>query len=88
MFILFDNGIPAPLRRCLERHTVVEAIERGWDRLTNSDLIVVAEAEGFDLPLTTEKNMRYQQNVTGRKIGLSSLAISSGQFCAATSIEW
>jgi hypothetical protein len=68
MFILFDNGTPAPLRHYLKEHIVVEAIERGWDRLTNGDLITAAEAEGFDVLLTTDKNMRYQQNLTGRKI--------------------
>jgi hypothetical protein len=46
----------------------VEAIERGWDRLVNGELIAVAEAAGFDLLLTTDKNIRYQQNLTGRKI--------------------
>lgn len=68
MLILFDNGTPAPLRRALTSHTVVEAIERGWDRLTNGELIAAAEAAGFDLLLTTDKNIRYQQNLTGRKI--------------------
>jgi len=47
---------------------VVEAIERGWDRLVNGELIAAAEAAGFELLLTTDKNMRYQQNLTGRKI--------------------
>jgi hypothetical protein len=46
----------------------VEAIERGWDRLVNGELIAVAEAAGFDLLLTTDKNIRYQQNLTGREI--------------------
>jgi hypothetical protein len=68
MLILFDNGTPAPLKYVLKGHTVVEAIERGWDRLVNGELIAAAEAEGFDLLLTTDKNMRYQQNLTGRKI--------------------
>jgi hypothetical protein len=68
MFILFDNGTPAPLRHVLKGHTVVEAIERGWDRLTNGELIAAAEAAGFELLLTTDKNIRYQQNLTGRKI--------------------
>jgi hypothetical protein len=68
MLILFDNGTPAPLRKFLDQHIVVEAIERGWDRLVNGDLIAAAEDAGFDLLLTTDKNMRYQQNVTGRKI--------------------
>ena len=68
MLILFDNGTPAPLRHALKRHTVVEAMERGWDRLTNGELIAAAEAAGFELLLTTDKNIRYQQNLTGRKI--------------------
>jgi hypothetical protein len=68
MLILFDNGTPAPLRYALKGHVVVEAIERGWDRLVNGELIAVAEAAGFEILLTTDKNIRYQQNLTGRKI--------------------
>lgn len=68
MLVLFDNGTPAPLRYALKGHVVVEAIERGWDRLVNGELIAAAEAAGFDVLLTTDKNMRYQQNLTGRKI--------------------
>ncbi|MGB6385410.1 MAG: hypothetical protein WBD25_12770 [Terriglobales bacterium] len=68
MRILFDNGTPAPLRDALKSHTVVEAIERGWDRLVNGELIAAAEAEGFEVLLTTDKNIRYQQNLQGRKI--------------------
>ena len=68
MLILFDNGTPAPLRYALKGHVVVEALERGWDRLVNGDLIAAAEAAGFEVLLTTDKNMRYQQNLKGRKI--------------------
>ena len=68
MLILFDNGTPAPLRYALQAHVVVEAIERGWDRLSNGEPIEAAEAAGFELLLTTDKNLRYQQNLTGRKI--------------------
>lgn len=68
MLILFDNGTPAPLRYSLKGHVVVEAIERGWDRLANGALIAAAEAAGFELLLTTDKNIRHQQNLTGRKI--------------------
>jgi hypothetical protein len=46
----------------------VEAIERGWDRLINGDLIATAEYAGFDLLLTTDKNMRYQQTLKDQKI--------------------
>ncbi len=68
MLILFDNGTPAPLRHALKGHMVVEAFERGWDRLANGELIEAAEAAGFELLVTTDKNMRYQQNLTDRKI--------------------
>ena len=68
MLILFDNGTPAPLRYALKGHVVVEAIERGWDRLVNGELIAVAEAAGFEVLLTTDKNIRYQQHLTGRTI--------------------
>lgn len=68
MLILFDNGTPAPLRHELKGHIVVEAVERGWDRLANGELIAAAEAAGFDLLVTTDKNIRYQQNLTGRRI--------------------
>lgn len=53
MLILFDDGVPAPLRYALEGHVVVEAIERGWDRLLNGELISAAEAEGFEQPTKT-----------------------------------
>jgi hypothetical protein len=68
MLILFDNGTPAPLRYALKGHVVVEASERGWDRFLNGELIAAAEAAGFDLLLTTDKNIRYQQNLEGRKM--------------------
>ena len=68
MLVLFDNGTPAPLRYALKGHAVVEALERGWDRLVNGELTEAAEAAGFEVLLTTDKNMRYQQNLKGRKI--------------------
>ena len=68
MFILFDNGTPAPLRYALKGHTVVEAIERGWDKLANGELLAVAEAAGFDVLLTTDRNMPYQQSLEAAKL--------------------
>jgi hypothetical protein len=68
MLILFDNGTPAPLKNALRPPIVIEAIDRGWDRLVNGELIAVAEQAGFDVLLTTDKNMRYQQNLKSRKI--------------------
>jgi hypothetical protein len=63
MRILFDHGTPSGIARGLAGHEVTEAIERGWDRISKA-----AEAAGFDLLLTTDKRIRYQQNLTNRKI--------------------
>ena len=68
MRILFDHSTPAPLRRYLPGHLVTEAIEKGWDRLSNGDLLTEAEAAGFDVFLTADKNIRYQQNLKAKKV--------------------
>jgi hypothetical protein len=70
MLILFDHSTPAPLRRDLQGHIVVEAFERGWERFSNGALLDAAEAGGFELLLTADKNLRYQQNLMGRKIAI------------------
>ena len=70
MLILFDHGTPRTLARWIDGHMVVQAIARGWDRLSNGALLQAAEDAGFDLLLTTDKNMRYQQNLKDRKIAI------------------
>ena len=70
MRILFDQATPVPIRPFLERHTVRTAAQQGWERLRNGDLLTAAEDAGFDLLLTTDKNMRYQQNLAGRRIAI------------------
>jgi len=70
MLILFDHSTPAPLASYLTGHSVTKAKDRGWDRLSNGDLLAEAERAGFDLLLTADNNMRYQQNLTGRRIAL------------------
>lgn len=70
MRILFDNGTPAPLLRFLPEHIVTIAAEIGWERLRNGDLLRAAEENGYDLLLTTDKRIRYQQNLKGRRIAL------------------
>src|ERR1017187_460365 len=70
MLILFDQATPVPLRPYLLGHTVRTAAEEGWDRLRNGDLLSAAEEAAFDLLLTTDRNMQYQQNLAGRKIAV------------------
>jgi hypothetical protein len=69
MRILFDQATPVPIRSYLVGHIVRTAAQQGWDN-RNGDLLAVAEAAGFDVLLTTDKNMFYQQNLTGRKIAM------------------
>lgn len=70
MPILFDNGTPRGLARFLTGHSVAEARARGWEELANGDLIEAAEQAGFDVIVTTDKNIRYQQNLKVRRIAL------------------
>ena len=57
-------------RRFLREHAVRTALEEGWDRLANGDLLQAAGAGGFDLLLTTDTSMAYQQNLKSRKIAI------------------
>jgi hypothetical protein len=69
--VLFDNGMPRTLARYLiHQHTVTEARARGWEELENGDLLTVAEAAGFEVLVTTDRNLRYQQNLAKRKIAI------------------
>ncbi len=70
MLILFDHGTPRSIARWLRNHTVVEAIAKGWDHLSNGALLNAAEQEGFDVLLTTDKNIKFQQKLTGRRIAI------------------
>jgi hypothetical protein len=70
MLILFDHVTPKGVARALVGHTVTRAKDRGWDTLSNGDLLAAAEAAGFDVVVTADKNMRYQQNLAGRRIAL------------------
>jgi len=70
MRILFDQGVPAPLRNAFVGIATVEtAFERGWSTLLNGELIAEAE-KSFDVFVTTDKNLRYQQNLSERKIAI------------------
>jgi hypothetical protein len=70
MLILFDHVTPRGVAQALVGHTVVRASERGWDTLSNGDLLKAAEEAGFDVVVTADKSMRYQQNLAGRRIAL------------------
>ena len=70
MKILFDNGTPKPIARSLPGHEITYARQIGWHELKNGALIERAEEAGYEVLLSTDKNIRYQQNLIGRKRAL------------------
>ena len=77
MYILFDQGTPAPLRALLLGHQAVTVHGRGWGQLENGDLLSAAEADGFEALITTDQNLKYQQNLSGRIIAILVLSTTN-----------
>ena len=74
--MLFDQGTPVPLRKALTGHTVSTAFEMGWAELANGELLDAAEAD-FDILITTDQNLRHQQNLSGRRLAILVLPTTS-----------
>lgn len=77
MRILFDQGTPAPLRRYLASHQVATAFELAWGSLKNGELLAQAEAAGYEVLVTTDQNLKYQQNLSERRIAVVVLMTTS-----------
>lgn len=77
MHILFDQGTPVPLRDSLTQHEISTTYERGWSTLRNGELLDTAEREGFELLITNDSNLRYQQNLSGRSLAIVVLSTTS-----------
>lgn len=77
MKVLFDQGTPVPLRRHLAGHEVATATERNCSQLTNGELLSAATGEGFEVLVTTDQNLRYQQNLKDRTISIVVLMTTS-----------
>ena len=77
MRVLFDQGTPVPLRRYLALHAVVTVFEKGWSTLQNGELLSTAEDEGFEVLVTTDQNLKYQQNLKNRQIAVVVLMTTS-----------
>jgi hypothetical protein len=76
MRILFDQGTPVGIRNFLPEHFVRTVRQQGWSMFLNGDLLRAAEEAGFDVLLTTDKNLAYQQNLSSRKIAVVALGRS------------
>jgi hypothetical protein len=77
MQVLFDQGTPVPLRRYLTPHAVTTVFEKGWSTLQNGELLSVAEREGFEVLVTTDQNLKYQQNLKERQLAIVVLMTTS-----------
>lgn len=77
MKVLFDQGTPAPLRKALPHHAIETAYERGWSSLQNGALIAAAEDSGFEVFVTTDRNLKYQQNLAARSLAVVVLLSTS-----------
>lgn len=77
MRLLFDQGTPATLRHFLPHHEVATAYELGWATLKNGELLAAAENGGFDVLVTTDARLEYQQNLKSRRIAIVVLGTTS-----------
>jgi hypothetical protein len=77
MRILLDQGTPAPLRKHLRPHPVDTKAERDWSTISNGELLKLAEDDGYEVFITTDQNLRYQQNLSGRRLGIVVLMATS-----------
>jgi hypothetical protein len=75
--VLFDQGTPVPLRSHLPSHQVSTAYELGWGNLKNGELLQQAESEGFEVFVTTDQNLKCQQNLASRRIAIVVLSATS-----------
>jgi len=77
MKILFDQGTPAPLRREISGHSVSTAYEMGWAELENGALLDAAETAKFELFVTTDQNLKHQQQLAKRGLAIIVLPTTS-----------
>jgi hypothetical protein len=69
--IVFDKNVPVGVRRFLSKHEVRTFVEMQWHpQLENGELLLAAEASGFDVMVTSDQNIVHQQNLAGRKLAL------------------
>ncbi len=70
MRVLFDKNVPYGTRHFLSKHQIETVDDYGWARVINGELLKRAEAAGFDVVVTADQNIVYQQNLKERKIAL------------------
>ena len=88
MRILFDHNVPVKVRTFLPGHNVQTVVEMNWPpQLENGELLRTAEQAGFDVFVTSDQNIRFQQNLAGRKMALVTLGSNSWRIVASHRAE-
>ena len=77
MRILFDQGVPLPLKSWLTSHEVETARQRGWSELLNGELLAAAQGARFELFITTDQNLRHQQDLSRFAIAVLILMVAN-----------
>jgi Domain of unknown function (DUF5615) len=70
--VLFDQNVPRNLAPHLKTHEVTRSVELGWQELKNGDLLEAAQNRGFEVLVTADRNLAYQQNLKGRRLAMPS----------------
>src|ERR1035437_8093459 len=73
MKILLDECVPLQVRQALPNHEVTTAQRMGWGGISNGDLLDKAEREGFKVFIVADKNIRYRQNLSSRRVAILAL---------------
>ena len=68
--VLFDHGTPVGLRGHLRAHRIETLAAKGWAEKENGELLYLADGEGYEVLVTTDRNIRHQQNLAGRKLAV------------------
>jgi hypothetical protein len=79
MKVLLDECVPRKLRRELPEHEVLTVTERGWSGIKNGNLLTLAAPE-FDVFLTVDQNLKYQQNLKNFSIAIILLVARNNRF--------
>lgn len=74
--VLFDEDVPRPLRKDLPGFAIQTVVEAGWSGIKNGELLRRAE-EAFEVFLTADRNLQYQQNTSKLRMGIVVLAAGS-----------
>ena len=78
MRVLLDECVPRKLRRELANHQVLTVTERGWSGIENGELLSLAQNE-FDVFLTVDQGLTYQQNLTTFNIAVVLIVAKSNR---------